>query len=1333
MTGSSEGRPAADRTTRASGTFAITTQRPVAIFMVVVAVAVFGYISYQQLALTLMPELSYPTVTIRTEYPDTAPEEVENLISRPIEQRLGVLNNLVSIVSISRAGVSDVILEFGWDTDMNDAVQTARENLDRLRLPEGVHRPLILRYDPTQDPIMRVGLYGGGDLYALRQIAEDEIRQELEALKGVAAARVQGGLEEEIRVDVDERQLALLGLGIADINRRLREENVNLAGGSLLDAQTQYLVRTLNEFQSLDEVAGLIVGEREGVEIRLKDVAEIGRGHKEREVITRVNGVESVEIEIFKEADANIVSTAKRVRSRLFGSPEQLDYVAKLKAGQIEKAEKGNRGAQVRQFVQLKEMTSFIQYSLPHGMEMGVLSDQSRFIERSVDEVKQTAVIGGLLAILVLYVFLRNPINTAIVGLAIPISVVATFAPMNIFDVSLNIMSLGGLALGIGMLVDNSIVVLESIFRCREEGDDIVSAAIRGTGEVGGAVFASTLTTVAVFFPIVFVDGVAGQVFGDMALTVVFSLIASLGVALFFIPMLASRRVQVGEGAGPGLPGGRVGEVTRSEVLQLWSLEKLKSIRTERARGGNLAPFSGWILLLFLCVILEFAGRTLWILAAAVILLLKMAFVVLAVVPYFPVAAGVQRLRNRGGPGPIWDRICSWGTDRDLFKRRFVRTVWDDLLSFTAPESLGRDFKPAFRWSAGSIRRVVSWALRGRTGMRLPRALPALLALVLLAALFVITPLYLFARFAIFLAVVSVGKVLVLALLLTALAGLAGLILLGLGVLPLLVPVLFLFEHGFGPLSRSYPTAIRWALQNRMPVILSSLALFVACWFLLLPRIGKELIPQVHQGVFDLEMAMPVGTPLRATDAMARRLETRVLSEGGVSRVASAVGVDRLAITSEDRGEHTAKMTVALEEAGDGDGNPAVRILRKLGALPVEIWGGVTGESLLAQREEALMARLRATLRDLPQLKIDFSRTALFTTKTPIEVEIRGYDLQSLGRLGREAEAALSQVPGLYDVKSSLQRGSPEVQIVYERDLLAEFGLNLRSVASLVREKIQGEVATRFREAERRIDMLVRLREADRAGVADLRRLVVNPEGEVPISLSAVADIRVEEGPSEIRRIDQQRAVRVSANVSGFDLGTVTGMIQHALEGMDVPKDVNILIGGQNREMQTSLNSLAFALALAIFLVYIVMASQFESFTHPLVIIFTIPLALIGVIVVLYLLGLSLSVVVFLGLIMLAGIVVNNAIVMVDYINRLRRDGMAKFDAIVRAATVRFRPIVMTTSTTVLGLLPMALGLGEGAEIRTPMAVTVVAGLISATVLTLVIVPTVYSLVDRGD
>lgn len=446
------------------------------------------------------------------------------------------------------------------------------------------------------------------------------------------------------------------------------------------------------------------------------------------------------------------------------------------------------------------------------------------------------------------------------------------------------------------------------------------------------------------------------------------------------------------------------------------------------------------------------------------------------------------------------------------------------------------------------------------------------------------------------------------------------------------------------------------------------------------------------------------------------------------------MGVDRTEISSSDRGEHTAELTVVLRNLDDVDSAHAViQFVTDMVRLPGRIWGGITGESELARREDALMRSIRARLDDLPQLRVDFSRPALFSFKTPIELEIRGYDLSTLGQLAREVESRLAGVPGLYDVKSSLQRGSPEVQIVYDRDLMAKYDLNVRAVAQLVREKVQGEVVTRFRKEDRRIDVLVRVDEADRTGVADLRRLVVNPGGTVPIRLESLADIKVHEGPSEIRRIDQQRAVLISANVSGLDLGTVTGLIQQALGGLDVPADVTFIIGGQNREMQTSLDSLTFALALAIFLVYIVMASQFESFLHPLVIMFTIPLALVGVILVLFGTGVPLSVVVFLGMIMLAGIVVNNAIVLVDYINQLRRSGMTKIDAIVQAGSVRLRPILMTTSTTVLGLLPMALGLGEGAEIRTPMAITVVAGLVSSTLLTLVVIPVVYSVIDRGE
>ncbi len=1315
--------------TQISRTFEITTRRPVAIFMVVLAIAVFGYISYQQLPLTLMPDISYPTLTIRTDYPDTAPEEVENLISRRIEQRLGVVNNLASIVSISRPGLSDVILEFGWDTDMNDAVQTVRENLDRLNLPRGVNKPLILRYDPTQDPIMRIGLYGDTDLYALRLIAEEEIKQALEAMKGVAAARVHGGLEEEIRVEINERQLALLGFGIGDINRRLREENVNLAGGSLLDGQTQYMVRTLNEFRTINEIRDLVIGQKSGADIRLKDVSNIVRSHKEREIITRVNGVESVEIEIFKEADANIVATAQRVRDRLFGTAEQLAYVQRLKAGEIEPAKGADRRAQVRQFVQLKEMTSFIAYTMPEGLQVGVLSDQSLFIKRSVDEVKQTAIIGGILAILVLYIFLRNPSHTGIVSLAIPISIVATFAPMKIFGVSLNIMSLGGMALGIGMLVDNSIVVLESIFRCREEGDDIVTAAVRGTGEVGGAVFASTLTTVAVFFPIVFVEGVAGQVFGDMSLTVVFSLIASLAVALFFIPMLASRQIRLGGSRG-GRTGSTASEMFNSELLQFKSLARLKELAGDRslARLPVLALkaciFVSWLAL-------EFIGRTLWVALAILIVTLKAVCVILAPILYFPVAALIRKIRKK--PAHAWRDLCTWSKNPTPFGSRIVHAIWHDLLVFSAPVPLGEGLAVCVRWTWSAVRGTCQWPFRGRGFAIFLRIPPALVGVLFLGLLFVLGPVYFVLRYFIFLTASLLGKLLILTLMITFPAGVTALAVLAAIVVPLLTPVIHAFEIGFGAISRAYPSLIRWALQHRLTIIALAILPFLLCWYVLVPQIGRELIPSVHQGEFDLELTMPVGTPLERTERTVADVESRVLGEPGVERITTTVGADKTSISTSDQGEHTSRVTIVVSQENANGTGDLDRLWKNVSTFPKRVWAGISGNTLMAKRESDLMSRLRDILSDLPQVTVNFSRPALFTFKTPVELEIRGYDLGDLASLGRNVERALSGIPGLYDVKSSLQRGSPEVQIVYRRDLLASYGLNLRSVATLVREKVQGDVVTRFREADRRIDVLVRVDKADRSGVSDLKRLVVNPNGEVPIYLSAIADIQVREGPSEIRRIDQQRAVLISANVAGIDLGTATGLIQQALEEVDIPADVSFVIGGQNREMQTSMQSLIFALCLAVFLVYIVMASQFESFIHPFVIIFTIPLALIGVFLTLFVTGISFSVVVFLGLIMLAGIVVNNAIVFVDYINHLRANGRSKADAIIQAGSVRLRPILMTTATTVLGLLPMALGLGEGSEIRTPMAITVVAGLISSTALTLIVIPTVYSLLDRRD
>ncbi len=1151
--------------------FQVTISRPVTIFMIVTGILVFGWLSYKQLPMDLMPDITYPSLTVRTEYPGAAPEEVESAISRPIEEALGVVANLVSVTSVSKAGQSDVILEFNWGTDMNDAVTEVREKLDLVFLPDDAEKPIILRYDPSLDPIMRLGLSGGPDLFFTRYVAEEDIKRALETLPGVAAVKVKGGYEEEIRVELNENKISLMGLDIQQIRQRLGQENVNLAGGELKEGQTEFIVRTLNEFKTVDEIGEIYVGTNNGRRIRLKDIGRVYRTHKERQIITRLNGQESVELEVYKEGDANIVEVARRVREKLFGTPEQQAYVARLKAGPAapampseSKARPGrgrkNRRKAVLEQLRRKTMTDFIAYRLPKSMHLEVLTDQSRFIQNSIQEVKQTAIWGGLLAVLVLFLFLNNLRTTLIVGLAIPISIVATFAPMRLFNVSLNIMSLGGLALGIGMLVDNSIVVTESIFRCLEEGDRLADAVVRGTQEVGAAVTASTLTTIAVFFPMVFVKGVAGQIFGNLALTVVFSLLASLGVALFFIPMLASRQIRT--------QGIRTSSLSpRQFFTHFESVHQLKHSLVALRRGWN--GKNGWY-------------RLPWFL----LLPLRIAYLLLRFTVFF--------LAN---------------VSSKLFMALFV--------------GVGLVLAGATRLIQYTLRPAVQFLLNH-------------------------------------------------------------------------------FSAGLQRLYGFYPRVIHWVLERKSTVLLGALVPFLLTVFVLLPHLGSELIPEVHQGEFNVEVSFPVGTPVATTAELVTPIEQLFLNQPEVLKVATVAGVDLTQITDRESGEHTALITVTLKRNGD-----------------------------LARTEERVVARVRNQLGEMSGMAYKISRPVLFSFRTPIEVEIKGYNLATLSELSRLAVSRLSQVPGLYDVKSNLQSGNPEIQIHYDRARLAYYGMTVMDVANIVRNKVRGDVATEFKKEDRRIDVLVRVRDADKATLDHLRRLNINPGGRVPIPLESVADLRITEGPSEIRRINQQRSVVIMANVAGRSLSSATADVYRVMESLEMPPDFQFEIAGQNQEMQVSLGSLKLALALAIFMVYIVMASQFESLIHPFVILFTVPFALIGVALALWVTGTPLNIMVFLGLIMLAGIVVNNAIVLVDYINQLRRRGLALNQAIVEAGVARLRPILMTTATTVLGLLPMALGLGEGAELRTPMAITVIAGLISATLLTLVVIPTVYAIFEK--
>ena len=1049
----------------------MATKRRVTIVMFMVAIVLFGMVSLSRLKLNLLPDISYPTVTVRTELTGAAPVEVENLLTKPIEEAVGVVRNVRLVRSVSRSGQSDVTIEFLWGTDMDIAGVDVREKLDVLFLPLEAERPLLLRFDPSSEPIVRLGLLfkedvGAEDessearLKSLRRLAEDRIKTDLEAEEGTAAVKVSGGLEDEIQIRVDQQKLSQLGLSIDQIANRIRAENINLSGGRLEEGNQRFLVRTLNEFQSVDEFRDAIVAYVADRPVYLRDVATVTRSYKEREAITRVKGRESVELAVYKEGDANTVQVAQRIDQR------------------IER----------------------IRESLPDDIELVKIYDQATFISSAVNNVRTAAILGGLIAILVLYGFLRDARATTIVGIAIPVSVIGTFLLMYTNNISLNIMSLGGIALAVGMLVDNSIVVLENIVRKKEQGQGIVEAAQNGTTEVAGAVVAATLTTIAVFFPMVFISGIAGQLFRDQALTVTFALVFSLIVALTLIPMLASLGAQ---------------------------------------------------------------------------------------------------------------------------------SRYDD----------GSDGKPAGRFT-----RSVAFVVR-----------------------------------------------------------LFGFLFFGIRKLfwALLWPPTWVLQRFYSAIAAVYPAMLRWSLGHRWLVVAAATLIFGATMSLV-PRLGTELIPQFSQGEFSVDLRLSPGAPLSETDRAIQATQRATVAIDAVALDYSVAGTgNRLDANPVDAGDNTGTLSITLEP---GSGR---------------------------QAENQTMDAMRTELSRLAGVQYEFSRPALLSFSSPLQIEISGYDLDGLARVSQTVIEAMSASNRFSDIKTTVERGNPEIQIVFDQERVAKLGLAVRDIADRVVANVRGELATRYTWRDKKIDVLVRSVDTRQSSIEEIRSLIVNPTSDRPVTLDAVADVSVSQGPAEIRRVAQERVAIITANIAYGDLGAAAVEAGNIVNSTPMPNGITAMVSGQSEEMQESFESMRFALVLAVFLVYLVMASQFESLIHPLVILFTIPLALVGAVLALFITGTTVNIVALIGVIMLAGIVVNNAIVLVDLINQLRAQGKSQFDAILEGGVARLRPILMTSLTTALGLLPMAMGFGEGSEVRTPMAITVIGGLVVSTMLTLLVIPVVYSLMDR--
>jgi hydrophobic/amphiphilic exporter-1 (mainly G- bacteria), HAE1 family len=1054
------------------GLIEFSVKRRVTVSMMAVALIVFGAVAFTRLPINLLPDISYPTLTVETKFPGAAPAEIESLVSRPVEEAVGVVAGVQRIVSVSRPGVSQVTLEFGWGRNMDFASIDVREKLDLVVLPREADKPVVLRFDPANDPVVRLYLTGGESLYQLRYVAEEVLKKDLESTEGVAAIKVNGGYEEEIQVRIDQGKLSLLGLSIQDVNSRLQRENVNQAGGSLYEAEARYLVRARNEFKDLNDILETILISKDGRNVTMADVAVVERGHKQRDVVTRFGGAEAVELALYKEGDANIVSVARSIRARL----------------------------------------DRVQKELPAGIQVKAGSDQSRFIEASIRQVIGDAILGGAIAIIVLLFFLKDLRSTLIIGVSIPISIIATFFLMYQTGTTLNIMSLGGLALGVGMLVDNAIVVLEAIYKRREKGEGALASAMGGAKEVGRAVVASTLTTVVVFVPVVFVEGVAAQLFRDQALTVSFSLMASLVVALTLIPMMAA------------------------------------------LAGGTMAR---------------------------------------------PGAAEFDRAR-----------ASRW-------HHRAVRATF-----VTAPAF-------GLRWlrrGSGGTGGAVSWLTRPLTGS---------------------------------------------------------------------------FDGALALLMRTYPASLRWALAHPLVVLGLVVAMFAGA-VMAIPSLGVDLVPTLTQGEFSFLIQLPEGTPLESTDRFVQGVQAGLQADPAVDTYSSVVGGSGLSLTQTGtEGENAARLQVRLKS-------------------------GSTRED-----ELRVSGLVRERLEASPTARFKFERPSYFTFRTPIEVEVFGDNIDDLQRVSNALEDRLADVPGLVDVKSSMQIGNPELQITFQREQLTALGLDLAQVAATVRGKVQGDVATRYLEGDREINILVRSLEPGSATVQDVADLIVGHRGAVPLYLKSVATVKLAEGPSEIRRIGQNRAVVISGSLSGRDMGAVASDVRASMREMLLPAGVTAGLSGQQEEMERSFKSLLQAMALAIFLVYLVMACEFESLLHPFVVMFTVPLGTIGFVLSLMLTGHTIDVMAIIGAMLLAGIVVNNAIVLIDAVNQLREKGMSKKEALVQAGLQRMRPILMTTGTTVLGLLPMALGLGEGGELQAPMGITVIGGLAMGTLLTLLVIPIVYSLLDR--
>ncbi|AOT69712.1 efflux RND transporter permease subunit [Geosporobacter ferrireducens] len=1012
----------------------ISVKRPVTIVMMTLIVVVLGVISLTRIPIDLMPKIEVPVAIVSTTYSGVGPQEIEELITRPLENAVATVSGIDSLQSISTEGSSLVIAQFDFGTDMDNVALEMREKVDMVKgmLPSDANTPMVMKIDPNAQPIIQLALTDGDDLAKLQTFAEDTVKPRLERLPGVASVSVTGGYTDQIEIAINQEKLTGYGLTVDQIAQVLRTENYSAPTGEVKTGAQKLTIRTTGEFKSLEAIQKLPVSLSGGSQVLLEDIATVTMKYKDETSISRTNGKRSINVSMQKQSGTNTVTVADKI------------------AQELEKLKK--------EFPEVEIVT---------------VMDQSTYIKDAIGNVSNSAMMGGILAVVVLYMFLRNLRTTFIIGVAIPVSVIATFILLFFNDITINMMTLGGLSLGVGMLVDNSIVVLENIYRYRQMGYSRVDAAVKGAQEVGMAVVASTLTTVAVFLPIAFVEGLVSILFKELSLTVAMSLGASLVISLTLVPMLSSKLLKVDTAEGKG-------------------------------RHGRFKLFN-------------------------------------------------------------------------------------------------------FLYDA--------------------------------------------------------------------------------------------FDKGFEKVESGYRKLLAGALNRRKTTVFVAFVIFAGS-LASIAAVGMEFFPASDEGQISISIEMPNGYELENVDELTTKIEGMLEGIGEVETIFSNIG------------------SSGNSFRGGGSNKASVYVMLKK----------------MAERERSTIEvadEIREMIKDIPgaKLGVSASNSMSFSGGSPVNIKIKGDDLDTLKKIGEDIKNIVMSVEGTREVKNSLEEGIPEVEIQVNRDVAVQYGLTAAQIASAVKGTVAGQTATKYRMNGEEIDVVIKGDSIFQESLSNLGQISV-PSSRGSVPLNQVARIAVVQGPISINREDQVRITQVNSQVFGRDLGSISRDIQAKLAQYPMPSGYTYELGGDNQQMIEAFQNLLLALGLAIVIMYMIMASQFESLIHPFTVMFSVPLAFSGGALGLFITGRTLSVTALIGVIMLSGIVVNNAIVLVDYINTRRAEGEERREAIINAGPIRLRPILMTTLTTVLGLLPLAIGIGEGAESQAPMATVVIGGLALSTLLTLVFVPVMYTLLD---